>query len=616
MANKYPLNLLPFWKGDKGDGVQSIEDASNPDAGPLTGDEIAPMSRGAGLLQKSLSAIAAWVVGTYQGFVQTGAGAALRTLLAKLQEEVTPEDFGAVGNQVADDTLAVQRALNTGKKIKLKKLYRVTATLASAGQIIEGEGYQTGFLFDNPAGIDGIVFTPNAVQTTSGCFNFAIYAKGSNGGTAIKTEKNSAQYFTYRSSFQYEKLLISGYTFPPAGTNNAFETVEGWACGIDQGDGWNIGLREVDGYSNYRSDTDPATQLQSCFIRLQANAAMLTAHLSGITCSNFYRGIEIGDRCFFQISNFDIAHAYDGIYQTGTVQPFGESKVLKGNINAQHYGIYFKGIGTREIDGVVIRRHRYGWKGATYDWAGINLDTCNYVWITNCQIAPDESQGAFTGTHYGTKLVGCGGVHFDGYTVNPGLDRAILMDNCTMVTSDNLRTYQNEATDVIFRAINNTRQSFLGKYVKVSSYVGTDYSDDGSIAAGAIQQYQRNYIPEGSAPAIYTRRSTSAANEKIWRWAQGSTNYTLQMVSDDESSNANAVLFNRTGQTLSSVDIRAQSLKLNNGPTWTVSNASPEGTQTASPGSFHSRTSGTAAATAYLKETGTGNTGWKVINMT
>lgn len=52
------LNLLPFWKGDKGDGVQQIADASNPDAGPLDGAEYATVSRGAGVLKTTLTAIA------------------------------------------------------------------------------------------------------------------------------------------------------------------------------------------------------------------------------------------------------------------------------------------------------------------------------------------------------------------------------------------------------------------------------------------------------------------------------------------------------------------------------------------------------------------------------
>lgn len=45
-------------------------------------------------------------------FVQAGAGAVPRTVESKLQESVSVKDFGAVGNGIADDTVAIQTALN------------------------------------------------------------------------------------------------------------------------------------------------------------------------------------------------------------------------------------------------------------------------------------------------------------------------------------------------------------------------------------------------------------------------------------------------------------------------------------------------------------------------
>jgi len=58
-------------------------------------------------------------------------------------------------------------------------------------------------------------------------------------------------------------------------------------------------------------------------------------------------------------------------------------------------------------------------------------------------------------------------------------------------------------------------------------------------------------------------------------------------------------------------DITPSSVALGNGgPSWTNGTGTPEGVVTASVGSLYSRTDGGAGTTLYVKESGTGNTGW------
>jgi hypothetical protein len=519
-----------------------------------------------------------------------------RTQHDKNSEYVTPEDFGAASSfsLSIDDTAAVQAALDTGKRVHLLRLYRCTGGITSTGQLVTGQGTQTGLVFDGiGASVDGLTFTPEKAEVTSGVSDCAIYVRGTNGGVAIRTKKAAAQYSTYRSKFHFSRLLIAGYEKPASG-NNAFETTTGWTVGIQVGDAFNVEIYEVDGYSTYRSDTDPSGQLQSAFIKLDAESAMLTAHIGSITCSNWYRAFEVGDRCFFQLSRFDFAHTYQGIYQTGTTV-FGESKISNGNINAQHRGIYFANIGTREISGVVIRRHRYGWKSASYDWHGISLDTCNYIWITDCQIAPDESYGAFNGVHYGVHLASCGGVSINGIIVSPGLDRGVLASNCTMVMINQVQTFQNESTDIVVRWINNTRQSYLGFVTKVSTFIGTEYSNDGTTNDNNI--LGRNISLERTTPFQWWRETDQGVDGKNWYDAVTGGVRARSVRNDSDAGTVNYELITRSGTTISSIEWRATLLKLNGTTTETG---------TLQPSTDNTKTLGAASARWSTVYAGTG----------
>ena len=70
-------------------------------------------------------------------FQQAGTGAVVRTAQDKLREGVSVKDFGAVGNGVADDTTAIQAAIDTGKVVKLVsgQKYKITSPLTGSHKI-------------------------------------------------------------------------------------------------------------------------------------------------------------------------------------------------------------------------------------------------------------------------------------------------------------------------------------------------------------------------------------------------------------------------------------------------------------------------------------------------
>lgn len=77
------------------------------------------------------------------GFIQSGTGAVARTAQAKMREWVTPEDFGAAGDGVADDTAEIVAALAAHSIVRLLpgKTYRITSRITvPSGKFIIGDG--------------------------------------------------------------------------------------------------------------------------------------------------------------------------------------------------------------------------------------------------------------------------------------------------------------------------------------------------------------------------------------------------------------------------------------------------------------------------------------------
>lgn len=77
------------------------------------------------------------------GFIQTGTGAVSQTAQDKLRQTVSVKDFGAVGDGTADDTVAIQAALDSGAKSVYipAGTYKITTTLSVPTRVsIYGDG--------------------------------------------------------------------------------------------------------------------------------------------------------------------------------------------------------------------------------------------------------------------------------------------------------------------------------------------------------------------------------------------------------------------------------------------------------------------------------------------
>jgi len=77
------------------------------------------------------------------GFIQAGTGAVQRTVESKLQDVVSVKDFGAVGDGVADDTAAIQAAINSPATTILipQGSYLISAAISiNSGKTLRGYG--------------------------------------------------------------------------------------------------------------------------------------------------------------------------------------------------------------------------------------------------------------------------------------------------------------------------------------------------------------------------------------------------------------------------------------------------------------------------------------------
>jgi hypothetical protein len=150
------------------------------------------------------------------GLKQPFTGAVPRTVHAKLAESLSVEDFGAVGNGVADDTAAIQNALyaaspNGTVKLSRSGRYRVLANLTvPVGVTLMGDGFV--------AGTDG--------SYTNAYFN----ARGS-----LIYLSSSASIWMYASSCLSDIYILRDGISIPTASNAAFA---GTCINVDATSNW------------------------------------------------------------------------------------------------------------------------------------------------------------------------------------------------------------------------------------------------------------------------------------------------------------------------------------------------------------------------------------------
>lgn len=172
------------------DGVYQSKDNYNTNGSTLTFSTAPPLNSAIEVVTQE-SSIIGGASSQQITYTQGGAGSVTRTVQSRLRDFVSVKDFGAVGDGVTDDTVAVQAAINNfkidAKPILMDGNFRITAPLVyqtqgnTSGLCLVGTGvYNSSIIGDftgtNLIEIDGSSLQKNRFQYGGGFSDIRLTA--------------------------------------------------------------------------------------------------------------------------------------------------------------------------------------------------------------------------------------------------------------------------------------------------------------------------------------------------------------------------------------------------------------------------------------------------------
>ena len=224
------------------------------------------------------------------GFQQSGTGAVTRTVQAKLREVVSVEDFGAVGDGVADDTDAVQAAINAvpvGGILRVNRLYKITSTITITKPVrLVGGAYgygsqRVGFINETDTALKMFSVLAHYVS-----FERLLIAGAGKTGTSTAIEVGDGVTNYDKFAFKDDAAIISFRTGIVLKTQNA--AVRGGATISTCGTG--VLLAGVPGTANNRNIYFTEANFHSCGIGLETSAEYYAVGVSNCDFNSCYNG--------------------------------------------------------------------------------------------------------------------------------------------------------------------------------------------------------------------------------------------------------------------------------------------------------------------------------------
>ena len=229
--------------------------------------------------------------GGSQNFLATGTGATSRTVDSKLGDTISVKDFGAVGNGVADDTAAIQAALNAAASATLNGIgksvfvpsgtYKTTAVL-QIGEGVNFYGDQNTSVIDVQATASTSTYNNGLLINGNNVVIDGLRINGTNEGREINAGVNIDVYATAILA----NPAVSGTVYQSATIKNC--SIFKWGSGIElrRCNNFAITGNRLWGGKNLKNGISPNTSTQDIWIYGSPSPA------------DSFRGIISGNFCF------------------------------------------------------------------------------------------------------------------------------------------------------------------------------------------------------------------------------------------------------------------------------------------------------------------------------
>lgn len=538
--------------------------------------------------------------------------------LARWRDTGDVRGWGAVGDGTTDSSDAFQLAAtyldaHPGKKLTIPQgAFVITRTITGKPFLIEGIFGQSTIVARNMSGLPVFdMTTPSTdIGRKIGSVGIEWVIDGADIDCLILGPKDAAQYDTYFLRYIIRDNYCRGATRNPAGYSFAWTTSASRFFRVGDCVGAQISNNCIQGKFDIK--TDPSVQIEECGFEFDASSAIMSVRMHDNNIGPIKTGVNILNRVFMTAHDNDLIGTLDGLVWNGATK-FNEPKIHHNNINAQRNGIVVDGAGYMTFTDNTIRRHSSGWKGGSNDWYGYRITNGTDIKILHSTVQPDESVGAFPGTMFGYALTDTANSLLDGNFVGVGCDQGITQVNCTSVNINNTISTQSAADAILFRFTANSRRCTVGQYSLVSSFSGTVLSKDATIVNDVTMLNAQYDLQSVGNIVTEKTRVNAAADNKKWRETVGTTQLNQSIISDSGKAVPYLILTRNGAASISVYEIRADRIRLNNGPELITGTGSPEGVVTAVKGSQFLRTDSAETTALYVKQTTTGNTGWKAL---